>query len=45
MIHVVIEQAGSIVQRIAVEMAHAYQHLDWVAQGVSLCSQIHNHEA
>jgi hypothetical protein len=40
-----VKQTGGIVQRVAVEMAHAYNDLNWVAQGMPGCGQVCNSKA
>lgn len=38
--YIVVEQTGSIIERIAVQMAHADHYLERVAQGMARCGEI-----
>lgn len=40
MIHIVVEETGRIVQCIPVEVAHAHDQLEWIAQRMPGCGQI-----
>lgn len=45
LVDVVIEEAGGVIQRIAVEMAHADNHLERMLQGVPIGGQPCNNKA
>jgi hypothetical protein len=44
-VDIVVKQTGRIIQGVAVQMAHAHNYLDWVAQGMPDCGQVCNNEA
>lgn len=44
-VDIVVKQTGRIIQGVAVQMAHAHNDLDRVAQGMPGCGQVCNNEA
>jgi hypothetical protein len=44
-VDILVKQAGRIIQHVAVQMAHAHNDLDWVAQRMPGCGQVCNNKA